>query len=213
MRLGPEFRRIWVGNASSNLADGITFVALPLLAAMVTQNPLAVAGLSVAYTVPRVLAVLGIGVLVDRADRRRLLYLSNFSRAVVFGVLTLLVSLDLAPLVVLYLVFAVTGVVETVPDSSAFAVLPQAVRPRGLDRANSRIAGTQIVVDEFVGPPLGGFLFAAAALAPSAANTLAFLSAGIAYYSLRGDYSRAGGSGRVFSPRCARAWCGCGAAR
>lgn len=72
MRLGAEFGRIRVGNASSNLADGITFVALPLLAAMVTQNPLAVTGLSVAYTVPHVLAVLGIGVLVDRADRRRL---------------------------------------------------------------------------------------------------------------------------------------------
>ncbi|WP_017590573.1 MFS transporter [Nocardiopsis ganjiahuensis] len=193
MRLGPEFRRIWLGNASSNLADGITFVALPLLAATVTQDPLAVAGLSVAYTVPRVLAVLGIGVLVDRADRRRLLHLSNFSRAVVFGLLTLLVSLDMAPLTVLYLVFAVMGVVETVSDSSAFAVLPQAVRPQGLDRANSRIAGTQIVVDEFVGPPLGGFLFAAAALAPSAVSTLAFLAAGVAYYSLRGDYRQAGG--------------------
>lgn len=193
MRLGPEFRRIWVGNAASNLADGITFVALPLLAATVTQNPLAVAGLTVAYTVPRVLAVLGIGALVDRADRRRLLYLSNFSRAMVFGGLTVLVSLDLAPLAVLYLVFAVMGVLETVSDSSAFAVLPQAVRPQGLERANSRIAGTQIVVDEFVGPPLGGFLFAAAALAPSAVNTLAFLAAGVAYYSLRGDYRQAEG--------------------
>ena len=66
-----DYRKIWTGNASSNLADCVTFVALPLLAVTLTQDPLEISALSVAYTVPRLLSVLGIGVLVDRVDRRR----------------------------------------------------------------------------------------------------------------------------------------------
>ena len=188
MKLGADYRRIWVGNASSNLADGVTFIALPLLAATITDNPVAVAALSIAYSVPRILSVLGIGVLIDRLDRRRLLYLANFSRAGVFAALTVLVLVDATSIVALYIVYAVFGIVETLSDSAAVAVLPQAVPPGGLDRANSQIAGTQIVVDEFVGPPLGGFLFAMAAFAPSALNCLAFLAAGFAFWRLRDTY-------------------------
>ncbi|MGY4644880.1 putative MFS family arabinose efflux permease [Cellulomonas sp. URHB0016] len=134
------------------------------------------------------LSVLGIGVLIDRADRRRLLYLANFSRAAVFAVLAALVLTSAVPLAALYAVYAVMGVVETLSDGAAFAVLPQAVDGRGLDRANSQIAATQTVVDEFVGPPLGGLLFAGAAFAPSALTAAAFLVAGFAYWRLRGTY-------------------------
>lgn len=81
------------------------------------------------------------------------------------------------------------GIIETLADSAAVAVLPQAVPPEGLDRANSQIAGTRLVIDEFVGPPLGGFLFATAAFAPSALNVAAFLLAGFAYLRLGGSYA------------------------
>lgn len=183
-----DYRRIWLGNASSNLADGINFVALPLLAATLTDNPAHIAALSVAYTLPRLLSVLGIGVLVDRLDRRRLLYLASFSRGVLFAALTLLVIAGATSMPLLYLVYAVMGVIETLADSAAVSILPQAVPAAQLDRANSQIAGTQVVIDEFVGPPLGGFLFGVAVFAPSLLNTVAFMLAGVAYLGLRGTY-------------------------
>ncbi|HEX2143464.1 MAG TPA: MFS transporter [Glycomyces sp.] len=189
MKLGADYRRIWFGNASANLADGITFIALPLLATTTTDSPIAVAGLAVAYSLSRIVSVLGIGVLIDRGDRRRLLYLANFSRAGVFAVLTGLVLLDAAPIATLYLVYAVMGVIETLADGTARAVLPQAVPPEGLDKANSQITGTQLVIDEFIGPPLGGLLFAMAAFAPSALNAVAFLVAGFAFWRMRGTYA------------------------
>lgn len=188
--LGPEFRRIWLGNAASNLADGVTFVTMPLLAAALTQDPLSVAGLSVAYAVPRILTVLGVGVLVDRSDRRRLLVLANISRAAMFAVLTVLVAAGAAPLVVLYLVYASVGIIETVSDTSAFAVLPQAIAATDLDRANSRIAGTQVVIDEFVGPPLGGLLVGVAAFAATGLTAAAFLVAAASFLALRGTYTQ-----------------------
>ncbi len=188
MKLGGEYRRIWAGNASSNLADGVTFVALPLLATTITHNPAAISALSVAYSLPRILSVLGSGVLIDRFDRRRLLYLANLSQSAIFAALTALVLVDATPIAALYVVYAVMGIVETLSDSAAIAVPPQAVVPEGLERANSQIAGTQIVVDEFLGPPLGGFLFAMAAFAPSVLNVGAFLLAGFAYWRLRNTY-------------------------
>ncbi|MBO1751339.1 MFS transporter [Actinotalea sp. BY-33] len=88
----------------------------------------------------------------------------------------------------LYVVYAAMGMLESVSDGAAVAVLPQAVPAHRLDRANAQIAGTQTVVDEFVGPPLGGFLFAMAAFAPSAVTAGAFLAAGFAYWRLQGPY-------------------------
>jgi MFS family permease len=189
MKLGADYRRIWFGNASANLADGITFIALPLLATTITDSPIAIAGLAVAYSLSRILSVLGTGVLIDRLDRRRLAYIANFSRAGMFAVLTGLVLLDAAPIATLYLIYAVMGVIETLADGAARAVLPQAVPPEGLEKANSQIAGTQLVIDEFIGPPLGGLLFAMAAFAPSALNAVAFLVAGFAFWRLRGTYA------------------------
>lgn len=189
MHLRADYRRIWFGNASANLADGITFIALPLLATTVTDDPMAIAGLAVVYSLSRILSVLGVGVLIDRVDRRRLAYVANFSRAGMFAVLTGLVLLDAAPIAVLYLVYAVMGVIETMADGAARAVLPQVVPPEGLDKANSQITGTQLVIDEFIGPPLGGLLFAMAASAPTALNAIAFLAAGFAFWQLRGTYA------------------------
>jgi hypothetical protein len=37
--LGPEYRNLWAANAISNLGDGVVFVAAPLLAATLTEDP------------------------------------------------------------------------------------------------------------------------------------------------------------------------------
>jgi MFS family permease len=144
VKLGAEYRRIWTGSASSNLADGVTFVFLPLLAATITSDPAAIAALSVAYSLPRLLSVLGIGVLVDRLDRRRLLCLANFSRAALFATLTALVIVDAAPMAALYAVYAVMGIVESVSDSAAPAVLPQAVPAAGIASGDGTAVGRRI---------------------------------------------------------------------
>ena len=114
-----DYLKIWIGSAASNLADGVTFVALPLLAATMTDEPFKIAALSIAYTVPRMLSVLGIGVVVDRLDRRKLLYWANFSRSTLFAGLAALVFTGTTTLIALYLVYAAMGVVETLSDTDS----------------------------------------------------------------------------------------------
>src|ERR1043165_6371732 len=74
--------------AATNLADGVMKMALPLLAAQLTRSPAQVTAVSLTLTLPWLLIALHIGVLVDRFDRRRLLWLANGMRLAAMGWLT-----------------------------------------------------------------------------------------------------------------------------
>lgn len=74
MARGRGFWKLWAGNASANLADGVVFVSIPLLAAALTSDAVLIAGLSAAYSAVRLLVVLPVGVYVDRFDRRTILW-------------------------------------------------------------------------------------------------------------------------------------------
>jgi MFS family permease len=186
--LGPQFRRLLAGSAVSNIGDGVSFVAIPLLAATLTDRPELVAGLSTAYALPRLLIAVFSGVAVDRFDRRRLMVGVNTARGAVLGVLALLVWLGLADIWMLFGVFIVLGLLETVADVSAFSILPAVVTPKNLDRANSRLAGAQTICDEIAGPPLGGLLFGLAAAVPILFDAVTFGVAALFFALLRGNF-------------------------
>lgn len=166
MSLGHPFRALWTASAASNLADGIAFVSMPLLAAALTADPRLVAGLATTYALVRLLVALPIGVWVDRIDRRTMLIVANLVRGLVVVVLAVAVTVELGSLPLVYAAFAVIGTLESAADNASVSLLPAIVPDRHLDRANGRISAAQLVADEFAGPPLGGLLFAVAAAAP-----------------------------------------------
>lgn len=184
MSLGREFRWLWSGNAAGNLADGIAFVAIPLVATTETTNPTLIAGLSLVYSLVRLLLVVPVGVLVDRIDRRLLMWAPNTIRGAILVGLSLAYAADVGSLPLLYIAFALVGVMEISADNAALSVLPDLVRDDDLDRANGRIATAQLVADEFVGPPLGGFLFGIAVAAPVAATGALYAAAGVLFLAL-----------------------------
>src|SRR4051812_36880809 len=69
--LGPAYRRLWLATALSNLGDGIRIAALPLLAAVMSSDPVVVAGVAVAGQSPWLIFGLFAGAIVDRYDQRR----------------------------------------------------------------------------------------------------------------------------------------------
>jgi hypothetical protein len=79
--LGPAFWRLYAASAVSNLADGINLVALPLLAATLTRDPVLVAGLTSLAFLPWLLFALPAGAVVDRVDRTRAMAAANVVRA------------------------------------------------------------------------------------------------------------------------------------
>ena len=166
MSPGRPFRALWAASAASNLADGVAFISMPLLAASLTDDPRLVAGLATTYALVRLLVTLPIGVWVDRIDRRTLLITANLIRGLVVIALAVSVHLELETLPLLYAVFAVIGTLESAADNASVSLLPGIVPVTQLDRANGRISAAQLIADEFAGPPLGGLLFAVAAAAP-----------------------------------------------
>jgi MFS family permease len=160
MKLGANFHKALVASGFANLADGVLWVALPLLAVQLTRSPVLIAGVTVAARLPWLLAPVA-GALADRLDRRQTMVRVNLVRTVLLGGLALAVAADLATLPLLYAVAVLLGFAETLFDTSAQSLLPAVVGRDDLTRANSRLFAVELVANTFVGPPLGGLLAAA----------------------------------------------------
>jgi len=184
--LGRSFWRLLAASTSSNLADGVTRVALPLLAATLTRDPVAVAALTALAFLPWLLFALPAGALVDRSDRPRAMAVANTVRALAFGLLAAAVLTGTAGLPVLYAVAFTIGVAETVYDSAARAVLPQVVTRDQLDRGNGLLTTGESAGEGFAGAPLGSALFALAAAAPFVTNAVVYALAVVLVLTIAG---------------------------
>jgi MFS family permease len=179
---------LWASSGLSNLADGIVKVALPLVAIQFTRSPTLIAGVTFAVTLPWLLFALPAGALADRLDRRRAMLGANCLRALLLAVLGAAVVLDIGSIWVLYVVALGVGVAETIYDTSAQSILPQIVPSDELSRANSRLYAAELTANEFVGPPLAGFLVATGAAIAFAAPVALWAAAVVALLFLRGSF-------------------------
>ena len=186
--LGPEFRKLWASSALSNLGDGVALVATPLLAATLSRDPALVAGLAFAQRLPWLLFALVSGALADRLDRRRAMATVAACRATLIGLLGVSVLLDVATLPLLYAVFFLLGTGETLFDTASATILPAIVPREELPTANARLAGTMTVANQFVGPSLGGSLFAMAAALPFLLGAGGLAAAAALIVVLRGSF-------------------------
>jgi MFS family permease len=122
------------------------------------------------------------GALSDRFDRRRLMVGANSIRALIAGIVTLAVLLDLASLPLLYVAAFGLGMCEVVFDNTSQALLPALVPREKLERANGTLLGAQMVIADLVARPLAGALVGVALSLPFAidAGTAAVSAALIA---------------------------------
>jgi MFS family permease len=162
----PAFRRLLGASALANLGDGVRAAGLPLLAATLTRDPVAFSAVAVAGSLPWLLLSLPAGVLVDRIDRRRLMVGANVWRGAVLGVLGLAVASGRAGVLTLVLAALALGAGEVVFDNAAQTILPAIVAVETLESANGRLYAVELTANQFVGPPLGGLLFALGAALP-----------------------------------------------
>jgi MFS family permease len=181
--LGTNYWRLWTASVVSNLGDGISGVAYPWLASVVTRNPVNIALIGVATRLPWLIFTLPAGVITDRVDRRRLVVWMDVLRTVVtvgVAVTVLMVQSDLASpeaiatgsarppvqagflLAVLYVSATLFGMAEVLRDNAAQTLMPSVVAREHLEKANGRLWGAEMVMNSFIGPPAGGLLLAVA---------------------------------------------------
>jgi MFS family permease len=172
--LGRTFANVFTANLASSLGDGIARTASPLLAARLTDDPVLIAGIGAVAMLPWLFFALPAGILVDRMDRRRALALAAGVRTLLAVVLLVLVAMNALTIWWLYLVIFVYGVCETLYDGAIRAVVPSVVPKQQLPRANARIEGAELVVQNFAAAPLTSALFAVAVLIPIGGLVAAF---------------------------------------
>lgn len=168
--LRPPFHRFWLSGFLSDFGDGLRLAAFPLLAARQTGSPAAVAAVTAVQSLPWLVLGAGLGVLVDRTDRRRVMVMVDVTRAAVIAGLAAAILTDSAGLALIYLTAFTTGAGSALRDTAAVACVPRLADPADLDRANARLIAGQIVGNELAGPAAGGWLFGLAAALPFAVN-------------------------------------------
>jgi MFS family permease len=186
---------LWAAQGVSNVGDGVYGTALPLLAATLTRDPLLVSVVSFAEWLPWLLFGLLSGALLDRWDRRRVMWTVDAARFAVVGGLALAVLGDRASIALLAAVGFLLGTGQTLVDTGAQSILPALVSrdPQRLERANGRLIGTQVVTQELAGPPTGGFLFSVAGWVPFALDAVSFAVGSVLVASIRGHFGTAAG--------------------
>lgn len=177
--LGRAFTNIFTANLASSLGDGIVRTAMPLLAARLTDDPFLISLVAALALLPWLFFAIPAGILIDRIDRRQALALAQAVRTALAALMFVLVLTGTLTIWWLYLVVFVYGIFETVYDGAIRAVVPSIVGKANLPRANSRIEGGELVVQNFLSGPITSGLFAVSVLIPVGLNGLVFALAGV----------------------------------
>jgi MFS family permease len=186
--MGGSFAKLWTASTLSALGTGLTIVAAPLYVSARTSDPLIVSATTGVATLPWLLFALPAGVLVDRADRRRLMVVIDWARMAVMGVLAVAILSGWSSIVLLDLVLFVVNTGETVFESAAQSMVPAVVPRDRLERANGWLFGGMTLAHYMIAGPLGGFLFVVAASIPFFANAGTYAASAILVGLVGGTY-------------------------
>jgi len=186
LRKNRNYRMLFTGSAFSNLADGISALAFPWLATLISRDPFHIALVAFATRLPWLLFALPAGVVIDRVNRQKVMVRADLLRlGLSLGVVALILAAPALPLddgsgTALPLILALSAIAfllggaEVFRDNAAQTVLPVLVDNRDLETANGQIWSIEQVMGSFVGPPLAGLLIALAVPVPFGFDALMF---------------------------------------
>jgi len=175
--MGRDFRWLLASSWTSNIGDGVALAAAPLLIASMTSSPILVAAGAVLQFLPWLLFGLHAGAIADRFDRRRMVMVANAARAVVLAALCAFLITGTADIWIVLAVAFLYGTAEVFVDTASSTLLPMLVKPADLGVGNARLQAGYLVANQFAGPPLGAFLFAAGTAWPFLLEALCVLLA------------------------------------
>jgi MFS family permease len=157
--LPRSFWKVWTAGTFTNIGDGVSGIGLPLVATVVTRDPLLVAGVETARFLAIPLLSLTIGVWLDRLDRRRVKISADLVRILLLGLLVAGLISNTLNLVALYVIAFALGVAELFADGASSILIRRIVDKSQLEKAYGRNYTGMLLGDSFIGPPLGGWLF------------------------------------------------------
>lgn len=140
--LKRDFRLLWMGESISLLGDQFHLIALSWLTLQITGSGLALGTVLMVGAIPRALFMLFGGALSDRISPRRIMIVSNISRAIVVAVIAFIVFFDVVELWHLYLLSIVFGIADSFFHPAFNAIIPKIVEKDKLEAGNAILRGT-----------------------------------------------------------------------
>jgi MFS family permease len=181
----PGYSRVLSAGLASVIGSAISSVCLVWIVAVRTGSPLDVALLGTSWLVAAILFSVFGGAWVDRYDRRRLMVLADFARAVAMA----LVVVDLLErgfdLGVILAAYFVVGAFTTVFSPAEQAIVPSLVGVELVADANGLVRSSRSAV-QFVGTAVAGALIVTVGPTTGiAVNAATFLVSGLLLLGLR----------------------------
>ena len=222
VRLGGNYWRLWTASIISNLGDGISAIAFPWLASAVTRNGMLIALIAVAQRLPWLVFTLPAGVITDRVDRRKIMVSMDVVRALAMGAVAfavlaaqdglpspdvLALGVDVGTNLGLYWVLfgsaLAIGFAEVLRDNAAQTFLPSIVKPENLEKANGNLWGAEMVMNSFVGPPVGSILLGIGFALPFFIDAGTFAAAAGLVFLISGQFKAKRAAGAAPSTKVA----------
>jgi MFS family permease len=150
-----NFVYLWGGRGVSEFGDFFGELAISWLVYVETSSPLALGASWLAFLLPRSAIRLWGGVYVDRYDRKKIMLMTETTRAILFGLLGILVIQGYTSLPLVYSVSFLVGLLGALFDLASDAVLPLIIEKESLFTANSLFTST-FQIDNIVGPAAAG---------------------------------------------------------
>jgi transmembrane secretion effector len=177
-RVSPDYRRIWWSELVSQAGTQITIVAVFFQAYALTHSAAMVGLVGLVQFVPLVLATVLGGPLIDRLDRRKILFLSQLGFVAASSTLLAGALIGRPPLVLVYGAVAVAAGMSGFANPTRSSIVPNLIPVHML---SSAVALNQVMWNaaQVVGPALGGIIIARAGLEWAYAVDVASFSAAI----------------------------------
>ena len=150
-----DFRYFWAAQVASDFGDNLTALSLLILIQRLTGSTVAIAGLMIAIALPALVIGVMSGVYVDRFDRRRVMIVSDFLRALIVPLFILVDSASLVPII--YVIAFVQASIGTMDNPARSAILPRIVGHESLLAANS-VSQTSRIIFNLLGTAAAGIL-------------------------------------------------------
>jgi MFS family permease len=152
-----NYRLYWYGQLASVLAQNMEGVAQSWLVLELTDSPLLLGLTGLTYAAPTIaLTRLG-GVIADRADRRRIMILSQGVAAAMFFMLATLIVIERVALWHVMGLAFLSGCFRAFDRPSRMALLPQMVPREDIPNAVA-VGGTIWQLNRLIGPAAAGML-------------------------------------------------------
>ncbi|KLO22520.1 MFS transporter [Marinitoga sp. 1155] len=156
--MNRNFKLYIFGRFISNLGDTIQVIGFPLLLLDMTQSA-TILGLATIFIMFFELIIRPfLGVIADNYNRKRIMVGMDFISGILCLTMAYLIANNIINVWMIFIYLVIQSIVSTLFDTSTYAILPEIVENKYLEKANSYLLIVSNI-SSLAGPPIGALLY------------------------------------------------------